>query len=158
MVEQVLAAHARPAVRVGVVAPAEYARVGQVVQEQVAQPVDAVGVVACCLRLLAVSVQAVNRDDAGVDCISRVDRWYGYEVGLPRRPDRCLHTPPASLGGWHQLFVLAARPQALLLSRMWRVSQEPECASERVGERSILGKIPLRRLSSSETGRVVASC
>jgi hypothetical protein len=46
MVEQVLAAHARPAVRVRVVAPAEYARLAQVVREQVTQPVDAVGVVA----------------------------------------------------------------------------------------------------------------
>lgn len=42
MVEQVLAAHPRPAVRIRVVAPAKYARVGQVVWEQVAQPVDAV--------------------------------------------------------------------------------------------------------------------
>jgi hypothetical protein len=63
MVKQVLAAHARAAVRVGVVAPAEYARVRQIVREQVAQPVDAV---ACCPRLLAVSVEAVHSDDAGV--------------------------------------------------------------------------------------------
>ena len=62
MVVQVLAAHPRPAVRVRVVAPAEYARARQVVRQQVAQPVD---VIACCPRLLAVSVQAVDRDDAG---------------------------------------------------------------------------------------------
>jgi len=64
MVEQVLAAHTRAAVRVGVIAPAEYARVRQVVREQVAQPVDAVGAAACRPRLLAVPVQAVDRDDA----------------------------------------------------------------------------------------------
>ena len=64
MVEQVLAAHARAAVRVGIIAPAEYARIGQIVGEQVAQPVDAV---ACCPRLVAVSVKAVHSDDAGVE-------------------------------------------------------------------------------------------
>jgi hypothetical protein len=46
-----------------VVAPTEYARVGQVVWEEVAQPVDTV---VRRPRLLAVSVQAMNRDDAGV--------------------------------------------------------------------------------------------
>jgi len=65
MVVQVLAADLRPAVRVGVVAPAEYARVGQVVREQVAQPVDAVGAAGCRPRLLAVPVQAVDCDNAG---------------------------------------------------------------------------------------------
>jgi hypothetical protein len=63
MVKQVLAAHARAAVRVSVVAPAEYARVRQIVREQVAQPVNAVG---CCPRLVAVSIEAVHSDDAGV--------------------------------------------------------------------------------------------
>lgn len=60
MVVQVLAAHPRPAVRVGVVAPAEYARLRQVVRQQVAQPVHAVTRRPC---LLAVAVQAVDRDD-----------------------------------------------------------------------------------------------
>ena len=75
MVEQVLAAHTRAAVRVGVVAPAEYARVGQVVREQVAQPVDAVDAVARRPRLLAVPVQAVDCDDAklvsAVECATK---------------------------------------------------------------------------------------
>lgn len=51
MVKQVLAAHLRPALRVRIVALAEYTRVRQVVREQVAQLVDAV---ACCPRLLTV--------------------------------------------------------------------------------------------------------
>jgi hypothetical protein len=63
MVEQVLAAHARAAVCVRIVAPAEYACVRQVVREEVTQPVDAV---ARCLRFLAVFVEAVHSDDAGV--------------------------------------------------------------------------------------------
>ena len=72
MVKQVLAAHLRPAVRVRVVAPAEYARVRQVVREQVAQPVDAVGAAARRPRLLTVPIQAVDRDDAGL--VSVVER------------------------------------------------------------------------------------
>lgn len=63
MVEQVLAANPRPAVRVRVIAPAEYARVGQVVREEVAQPVDAA---TCRPCLLAVSVQAMDGDDTAV--------------------------------------------------------------------------------------------
>jgi hypothetical protein len=60
VVIEVLRAHARAAVCVCIVAPAEYARVGEVVREEVAQPVDAA---ARCPRLLAVSVQAMNGDD-----------------------------------------------------------------------------------------------
>jgi hypothetical protein len=48
---------------VRIVAPAEYARVRQVVREEVAQPVDAVSRCPC---LLAVTVEAVDSDDAGV--------------------------------------------------------------------------------------------
>ena len=66
MVVQVLAADPRAAVRVRVVAPAEYARVREVVREEVAQPVDAVAAVVRRPRLLAVPVQAVDRDDAGL--------------------------------------------------------------------------------------------
>jgi hypothetical protein len=86
MVEQVLAAHPRAAVRVGVVAPAEYARVGQVVREEVAQPVDAVDAVARRPRLLTVPVQAVDRDDArlvsAAECATKqrggiLDDWVG---------------------------------------------------------------------------------
>jgi hypothetical protein len=49
--------------RVCIVAPAKYARVGEVVWEEMAEPVDAVG---RCPGLLAVSVQAMNSDDARV--------------------------------------------------------------------------------------------
>jgi hypothetical protein len=63
MVEEVLAAHARAALRVGIVAPAEYARFWQIGREQIAQPVDAV---TCCPRLVTVSIEAVHSDDAGV--------------------------------------------------------------------------------------------
>jgi hypothetical protein len=66
VVIEVLGAHARAAVRVGVVAPAEYARVRQVVREEVAQPVDAVARRPC---LHAVSVEAVDSDDAGVGSV-----------------------------------------------------------------------------------------
>ena len=86
MVEQILAAHTRPAVRVRVVAPAEYARVRQVLWKEVAQPVDAVDAVARRPRLLAVPVQAMDRDDAGlesvVECATKqrggiLDDWVG---------------------------------------------------------------------------------
>ena len=63
IVEQVLAAYLRPAVRVRVVALAKYARVRQVVREEVAQLVNAV---ACYLCSLAVSVKAVYSDNARV--------------------------------------------------------------------------------------------
>lgn len=75
MVKQVLAAHLRPAVRVRVVAPAEYTRVWQVVREQVAQPVDAV---ACYSRLLTVSVEAVDRDDAGLVSAVEAKTWWWW--------------------------------------------------------------------------------
>jgi hypothetical protein len=61
VVKKVLTTNPRPAVRVRIVALAEYARAGQIVREQVARPVDAV---ARRPRLLAVAVQAVDRDDA----------------------------------------------------------------------------------------------
>jgi hypothetical protein len=63
VVIEILGAYARVAVRVGVVTPAKYARVRQVVREEVTQPVDAV---ARCPCLLAVTVEAVDSDDAGV--------------------------------------------------------------------------------------------
>jgi hypothetical protein len=63
MAEEVLTAHAGAAMCVRIVAPAEYARVQQVVREEVAQPVDAVSRCPC---LLAVTVEAVHSDDAGV--------------------------------------------------------------------------------------------
>ena len=63
MVEHLFTAHARAAVRARIVAPAKYARVRKIVGEKVAEPVD---VVACCLRLLAVSVQAMDGDDTAV--------------------------------------------------------------------------------------------
>jgi hypothetical protein len=66
MAEQVLVAHVRAAVRVRVVAPAKYARVWQVMQEQVAQPIGAVNAVTRRSRLLAVFVQAVYRNDAAL--------------------------------------------------------------------------------------------
>jgi hypothetical protein len=59
----VLAAHAGAAMRVFIVALAEYARVKEVVREEVAQPVDAA---ARCPRLLAVFVQAMIGDDTAI--------------------------------------------------------------------------------------------
>jgi hypothetical protein len=49
---------------VRIVPPAEYARVRQVVREEVTQPVDAT---ARCSCLLAVSVQAMDGDDTAVE-------------------------------------------------------------------------------------------
>ena len=63
MVIEILGTDARSAVRVRIVAPAEYACVRQVVREEIAQPVDAV---ACRPCLLAVSVQAMDGDDTAV--------------------------------------------------------------------------------------------
>jgi hypothetical protein len=64
VVIEVLGADARAAVRVRIVAPAEYARVGEVVREEVAQPVNAAARRPC---LLAVSVQAMDGDDTAVE-------------------------------------------------------------------------------------------
>jgi hypothetical protein len=63
VVIEVLGAHTRAAVRVSVITPAEYARIGQVVREEVVQPVDAV---ARCPRLLAGTVETVDSDDTVV--------------------------------------------------------------------------------------------
>jgi hypothetical protein len=63
VVIEVLRAHARAAVCVRIVAPAEYARVGEVVREEVAQPVNAAARRPC---LLAMSVQAMDGDDTAV--------------------------------------------------------------------------------------------
>jgi hypothetical protein len=61
---EVLGAHARAAMCVRIVAPADYAGVGQVVREEVAQPVDAVARRPC---LLAMSVQAMDGDNTAVE-------------------------------------------------------------------------------------------
>jgi hypothetical protein len=63
VVIEVLGAHTRAAMRVRVVTPAEYARVRQVLREEIAQPVDAVARRPC---LLAVTVEAVYSDNTGV--------------------------------------------------------------------------------------------
>ena len=63
MVVEEHAADPRATMCIRIVAPAEYARVGEVVREEVAEPVDAV---ARRPGLLAVSVQAMDSDDARV--------------------------------------------------------------------------------------------
>jgi hypothetical protein len=75
-----------------------------------------------------------------------------------QRPGRCLHTLLVRPAELLRLLVLAARLQALLLSRMWSVSQEPVCALERAESGLVLCGVPLRRASSTRTGRVVAWC
>jgi hypothetical protein len=67
MAIKVLRTHVRTAVRVRIVAPAEYARVREIMREEVAQPVDAVVRRPC---LLAVSVQAVHSDNAVIELVS----------------------------------------------------------------------------------------
>jgi hypothetical protein len=93
VVIEVLRAHARAAVCVRIVAPAEYARVGEVVREEVAQPVDAA---ARCPRLLAMSVQAMNGDDTAV----------GLAVNAP--PSNEKHTRRS---GWRLQLPLAGHVQ-----------------------------------------------
>jgi hypothetical protein len=60
---EVLGADARAAVRVRIIAPAEYARVRQIMREEVAQPVSAAARRPC---LLVVSVQAMDGNDTPV--------------------------------------------------------------------------------------------
>jgi hypothetical protein len=60
--------------RVRIVAPAKYACIWQVVREKIAQPIDAV---VRCPRLLAVSVQAVDSDNARVALVGRKTEWKG---------------------------------------------------------------------------------
>jgi hypothetical protein len=69
VVIEVLRAHARAAVCICIVAPAEYARVREVVREEVAQPVDAAARRPC---LLAMSVQAMDGDDTAVGLVVTV--------------------------------------------------------------------------------------
>jgi hypothetical protein len=116
VVIEVLRAHARAAVRVRIVAPAEYARVGQVAREKVAQPVDAA---ACRPCLLAVSVQAVDGDDAAV--LLAANTPPGSERHT-RRSGWCLQLP---LAGRVQLQQLA--PLTLRMLRMSRGLQKPAC-------------------------------
>jgi hypothetical protein len=93
MVIQVLAAHLRPAVCVRVVAPAEYARARQVVRQQVAQPVHTV---ARRPRLLAVAVEAMDRDNAGrVSASEGEKRW--WEGALDNWVDALIHYLQAML-------------------------------------------------------------
>jgi hypothetical protein len=110
VVIEVLRAYARTAVRVRIIAPAEYARVGQVVREEIAQPVDAASRRPC---LLAVSVQAMNSDDAAADLAANA------------QPSSEKHTQRS---GWCLLLPLAGRVQlqqlALLAPRMLRGLQQ----------------------------------
>jgi hypothetical protein len=116
MVEQVLAAHPRPAVRVRVVAPTEYARVRQVAREEVAQPVDAA---ACRPCLLAVSVQTMDGDDTVVLLAANAQPSSERHT---RRSGWYLRLPPASRAQLQQLALPALR-----MPRMSRVLQKPAC-------------------------------
>jgi hypothetical protein len=116
VVIEVLRAHARAAVRVRIVAPTEYARVRQVAREEVAQPVDAA---ACRPCLLAVSVQAVDGDDAAV--LLAANEQTSSEKHT-RRLGWCLRLLPASRAQLQQLALPALR-----MLRMSRVLQQPAC-------------------------------
>jgi hypothetical protein len=132
VVIEVLKAHARAAVCVRIVAPAEYARVGEVVREEVAQPIDAA---ARCPRLLAVSVQVMDSDDTAV----------GLAVNALLSNKK--HTRPS---GWRFQLPLVGhvqlQQQPLLTLRMRRIRQEPA--------RML---VPLRCSSSSGSQGAVAS-
>jgi hypothetical protein len=112
MVEQVLAAHPRPAVRVRVVALAEHTRVGQVVREEVAQPVDAAARRPC---LLAVSVQAMDGDDTAVLLAANAQTSNEKHT---QRSDWCLLLPLPDRVRLHQLAPLT--PRMLRMLRMSR--------------------------------------
>jgi hypothetical protein len=103
---------------VRIIAPAEYARVGQVVREEVAQPVDAVARRPC---LLAVSVQAMDGDDTAVELAANAQPGSKKHT---RRSDWCLLLP---LAGRVQLQQLA-----LLPPKMRRVLQESACVLVRM--------------------------
>jgi hypothetical protein len=103
---------------VRIVAPAEYARVGQVLWEEVAQPVDAA---ARRPRLLAVSVQAMDGDDTAVLLAANVQPGRKKHT---RRSDQCLLLP---LAGRRQLQQLA-----LLTPRTLRGLQESDCVLVRM--------------------------
>ena len=63
MVKQVLAADARSTMGARIVTPSKYTRVGYIVREEIAKPVDAV---AGCPCLLAVSVQTMDSNNTGL--------------------------------------------------------------------------------------------
>jgi hypothetical protein len=84
--------------RVRIVSPAKYARVGQVMREEVAQPVDTVVRRPC---FLAVSVQAMDSDDAGARLA--VERATGQKeaystVGLAPSATTCRPCTTAAAG------------------------------------------------------------
>jgi hypothetical protein len=81
--------------RVCIVAPTEYARVGQVVREEVAQPVNAAARRPC---VLAMSVQAMDGDDTAV------------LLAANAQPGHKKHTRRL---GWCLLLPLAGRVQLL---------------------------------------------
>jgi hypothetical protein len=61
VIVEILTADTRPSVRVGIVAPAENAGAGDILGQEVAEPVDTV---AGRPRLFAVAVEAMDGDDA----------------------------------------------------------------------------------------------
>jgi hypothetical protein len=100
--------------RVCIVAPTEYARVRQVLREEVAQPVDAA---ARRPRLLAVSVQAMDSDDTVVLLAGTAQTSSRKHT---QRSGQCLRPPLASRVQLQQLSL-----QTLKMLRVSRVLQEP---------------------------------
>jgi hypothetical protein len=98
---------------VRIVTPTEYARVGQIVREEVAQPVDTVG---CCPRLLAMSVQAMDGDDARDRSAKGRDQKKNKPSRRTQPPVWCPQTPLANHGGLYQLAPLG---------RMRKIDREP---------------------------------
>jgi hypothetical protein len=115
--------------RVCIVAPTEYARVGQVVREEVAQPVDTV---VRRPRLLAVSVQTMDCDNTAVQLVANAqtsDRKHTQWLGW------CLQLPLASRVQLQQLAL-----QTLEMLRMSRVLQEPARMLVRMGRKAVYKK------------------
>jgi hypothetical protein len=115
--------------RVCIVAPTEYARVRQVLREEVAQPVNAA---ARCPRLLAVSVQAMDSDDTVVLLAGTAQTSSRKHTQLS---GQCLRLPLASRVQLQQLSL-----QTLKTLRVPRVLQEPARMSVCEGRKTVYEK------------------
>ena len=129
---------------VRIVAPAEYASVWEVVREEVVQPVDTA---ARCPRLLVVSVQAMDGDDAGVglavECAAGQEEVPVHStVGLAPSATTCKPCATAAAGP-------ADAEDAGSSAGVYPC----ESAHKKEGR---LGSVPLS-CSSSESQRIVAS-
>jgi hypothetical protein len=79
VIVEILTADTRPSVRVGIITPAEDAGAGDILGQEVAEPVDTVVGRPC---LFAVTVETVDGDDAGGE-VESVDSRAEIHSRLP---------------------------------------------------------------------------